>query len=399
MKTQLCNCSLLILLLLFSPLWALTGSAGRTAMKDLWKSVHPVDGDAAFIPLERVSVRLVNADTTLLTDEHGRFTFSEKVSSKAIHSRRSNHSFVPRGNSFILNLAENRDVNIELFTVSGKRVYEHNQNLNSGETVISPGPLAAGIYIARIFLGSEMYQQRFVRTNSVWKGERARATKPVEVYTSRSAFEEIIDTAIFSYPGMVNKVVPLSSYDMSLDSIAFDAVYSFAPFEVGYIWKYHLSEPYDLREKEVVFEISRIDTLGDTIAVYFKDDTIPTISVNGAPFTNQRLDYYERKPLSPLNPLFCQRVSIKKCHSLYYDENGYQRFTYQKLDRDTYQGGLASYEYEYSLIQDVGLINYEFYYLDDSSDWIVEYEKRQKLIYYNGLFEFDAEVDTLPDMR
>lgn len=379
---------LFLLTTICSLTYALTGTVGRITIEQLGGVPDDIEWNP-FIPLERASIHLKKADTTLYTNENGEFTFSQTVSTQTKNYLKSNHSLNIEANSFILNLREHSPVKLQLYTASGRRVFNYVQPVTSGETIITPGPLAAGIYFAHITVGSESYQKRILRSNSM--GFRSTVhTATMASKSPRSTSPTIIDTAIVSYPGMVEKVVPLSSYNLVLDTIAFDSIYSFAPIEVGYVWKYRFFESLYEKTEDVTFEITRIDTVGDTIAVYFNDDTLPRISINGSDYTNHRYydTNYNRRAFSPL---LSNKLPIEYGCSRYTNPEGFHWFGYAITNRDVY-----GCDFEYRWLQDIGLTyHYYFEQLGKSG----RYEKRQELIYYNGLFEFDASVDTLPNAK
>lgn len=189
----------------------------------------------------------------------------------------------------------------------------------------------------------------------------------------------ISDSTIIFNTFSGNDTLPLA-YTFHIDT---NKITTFAPLKVGYIWTYECKKSsYSSYYK--TFEIEKIDTINDSVSIFFKGDSTPYTSKSNGTFS-QLSD-------APFHPLVSDTLIRPK-------NNNYDDY-WEKVDTGAFAGlwekseSFVSQSPQYhsksnDWIQNVGLTYHkEVIESGKSRDSVV-----QKLVYYKGIIEFGEPVE------
>lgn len=174
-------------------------------------------------PVENAEVLLLsNSDLNAKTDSEGKFSITGEITSVGHYKSRFNSSASVRGSNIQVVLGKSSPVTINIYNISGKKVYEFNSGLlNAGlnDFAIPRSRFGAGVYMIAINYEGKSEVFRYLSSAQITGlqkkvPEKSRANTAVLKKFALLA-QTAIDTLLVSAEGYQSVRYPISSYNQS----------------------------------------------------------------------------------------------------------------------------------------------------------------------------------------
>lgn len=188
----------LIVLVCSSSIYALTG-----VVKDIHNN-----------PLVNAEVRIINEDAITHTDSLGLFHYTS-LSVESNHSVLMQTSLFYKNRLLSLTIPDKKNVSVKLFNVKGQNVMTYDRVLAAGSHKIPTPQLSPGLYVMVANIGDKRITSKFIT-----KGNLSVPTSNAALALSAtSRGRNAIDTVVIKSDGMIDRRIPIVSYDEDLGTI------------------------------------------------------------------------------------------------------------------------------------------------------------------------------------